>query len=323
MPRAAHPAELSIFQQHLIGTWTNQNLPGTGKGDASSPYSYNVMPLPQESRQPSGQDTGYILKNFTLYETVTFHGTDAAVTVPGAATNRGGAYAQTAYALFYDQQVRTPEGPAAGKIVHLENGAWLHLQTEPQIIGPYGYPSGDPLHEKGDPVPQPPGMTIAKQISVPHGNSVLALGSFSMRDGSPDIPDAPSVFPVPDGLNTAPYSQALDSPANYQNPQPAFALGITSTLQQAVSDLESAAKPVLSYIHCHVDTVNGGAVMNIPFEIRKAALTRYVADYWLLSLDGVNYDTLAYVQTMELAIMVNGARYTFPHATANVISKSA
>lgn len=322
MPRAAHPAELSIFQQNLIGTWTNQKLPGTGKGDASSPYSYNVMPLPQETPQPSGPDAGYILKNFTLYETVTFHGPDAPETVPGAATNRGGAYAQTAYALFYDQQVRTPEGPATGKIVHLENGAWLHLQSEKQLVGPYAYPSGAPVHEPGDPVPQPAGMTIAKQISVPHGNSVLALGSFSEVDGAPAIPDAPSIFPVPAGLNTEPFTQTLDTPANYQNPQPAFALQIASTLQQAVTDLATAGKPVVKHIHCHVDTANGGAVMNIPFEIRKAELTRYVADYWLLSIDGATYNILAYVQTMELAIVVNGQRYTFPHVTANVISKT-
>ena len=33
--------------EYLVGTWTNQNLSGSMKGDSQTPYSYNVMPLPQ------------------------------------------------------------------------------------------------------------------------------------------------------------------------------------------------------------------------------------------------------------------------------------
>jgi hypothetical protein len=55
--------------KHLLGTWANKNLPGTERGGPESPYSYNVMPLPQVD--PS-TPTGYILKNSSYYEELTF-----------------------------------------------------------------------------------------------------------------------------------------------------------------------------------------------------------------------------------------------------------
>jgi hypothetical protein len=322
MPRKAEPAELSSFQQRLIGTWTNQDLPGTDKGDKSNPYSYNVMVLPQESPQ-QGADLGYILKNFTYYEKIVFKGPDA-VAAPAAAPNRGSAYQQTPYALFYDQQIRLAEGPNAGGVIHEENGAWLHLQTEKQQVGPYLYPPNDPVYEPGQPKPQPPGRTMCKQISVPHGVSVVALGSFSACSGEPKIADAPSVLPTPESIDTTPYRDELDTPGNYQNPQPQLTNQITAPLQSAIEELAAAGRPVTNYIYCRVDSGElGGSVANIPFEQRKAALAGYSAEYWLLSYDGgTNYDLLAYTQRMLLDIPIGGTRYTFPHPTANVLSRA-
>ncbi|GAB2862158.1 heme-binding protein [Lentzea nigeriaca] len=321
MPRKADTAELSIFQQKLIGTWTNQNLPGTNKGDKNSPYSYNVMVLPQESPQ-HGMDLGYILKNFTYYETIEFKG-PGAVASPISAPNRGGVYQQTPYVLFYDQQIRFAEGPGIGTIVHEENGAWLHLATEKQQIGPYPYPPNDPAYEKGKPRPQPPERTMCKQISVPHGVSVLALGSFSVSTGEPKIPDAAPVLPTPEGIDVGPYRDELNAPDNYQNPSPMLTEQIHLPLQNAIEDLAAAGHPVSNYIHCRVDSEDhGGKVVNIPFEKRRAALAGYSAEYWLLSYDGgSDYDILAYTQRILLTIPINGTMYTFPHPTCNVLTR--
>lgn len=323
MPRKAEPAELSLFQQRLIGTWTNQNLPGTNKGGKSNPYSYNVMVLPQSSPQ-AGADLGYILKNFTYDETIAFKGPET-VARPVAAPNRGGTYQQTPYVLFYDQQIRFAEGPATGTIVHEENGAWLHLETEKQQIGPYPYPPEDPAYEPGEPKPQPPERTMCKQISVPHGVSVQALGSFSERTGEPKISDAPSVLPTPADIDTAPYRDQLNSPGNYQNPQPELTNQITLPLQTAIKDLSATPHPVSNYIYCRVDTdVKGGTVSNIPFEQGKASLAGYSAEYWLLSTDGgTNYDILAYTQRILLDILIGEKHYFFPHPTSNVLTRSA
>lgn len=321
MPREADPAELSIFQQKLIGTWANRNLPGVNQGDEHSPYSYNVMPLPQKSPQ-EGRDLGYILKNFRYYETIAFQG-PGAVAGPVSAPNRGGAYQQTPYGLFYDQQIRFAEGPAMGSIVHEENGAWLHLQSERQQIGPYLYPPDDPAFEPGDPPPQPPERTMCKQISVPHGVSVLALGTFAQCTGTPKIADAPPVVPTPEGLDVAPYDEVLDTRGNYQNPHPELTLQIHQPLQQAIEDLGAFGHPVSNYIYCQVGTEEqGGSVANIPFEGQKAALAGYSAEYWLLSYDGgIRYDILAYTQRILLRIPVGGRSWTFPHPTCNVLTR--
>ncbi|MCE7001106.1 heme-binding protein [Saccharothrix sp. S26] len=323
MPRKAEISELSTFQQHLVGTWTNQNLPGTGKGDPTTPYSYNVMPLPQQSPQ-NGVSIGYVLKNFTYYETIVFQGEDA-VAGPVAAPNRGGTYQQTPFVLFYDQQIRFAEGPGQGQIVHEENGAWLSLTTEKQQIGPYPYPPDNPAYEPGDPQPQPPQRTLAKQISVPHGVSVLALGSAREAGGQPEIPTSPSVLPTPDGLDTLPYPYGLPltEDGNYQNPQPVLTLDIGLPLRTAIDDLAKAGHPVTDHITCEVEDTNGGAVLNIPFEHGKAALSGYSANYWLLSLDGgTHYDILAYTQRILLDIEIDGTTYTFPHPTCNVLTKT-
>jgi hypothetical protein len=322
MPSAVDPTELSIFQQQLIGTWTNQALPGTGKGDQANPYSYNVMVLPQSSPQPSGQNLGYILKNFTYYETIVFKGPQD-VASPVEAPNRGSTYQQSPHALFYDQQIRFAEGPGLNQIVHEENGVWLHLQTEKQQVGPYLYPPDDPVFESDIVPPQPPDRTMCKQISVPHGVSVLALGSFSVNAGTPAIPDAPSVLPTPSGIATDPYTQTLNTPDNYQNPQPALTNQINAPIQSAVADLAAAGTPVNSYIFCSVDTANLGAVVNIPFEQQKAGLVGYSAQYWLLSLNaGTSYDILAYTQRILLGIPIGGTTWTFPHPTTNVLIRS-
>lgn len=297
MPRQAQITELTSFQQQLIGTWTNQNLPGTDKGDTANPYSYNVMPLPQLSPQ-KGVSLGYILKNFTYYETIVFKGEKTSdgedeVVVPVAAPNRGSTFQQTPFVVFYDQQIRFAEGPGKGAIVHEENGAWLYLKTEKQQIGPYPYPIGDPLLEPGDPDPQPSTQTLCKQISVPHGVSVVALGFFAEGGGEPTIPAFPSVLPTPDGLDTLPYPYGLEltDDDNYQNPQPLLTLDITLPIKAAIADLRDAGNPVTDFIHCQVDDTNGGAVVDIPFEQQRAATTGYSAVYWLMSTDGgVNYD---------------------------------
>ena len=181
-------ADLTTFQQYLRGTWCNRPLPGgnNGEGGEKNPLSFNVMPLPQEQAQPGAKDfPGYILKNFRYYETIVFNA-DNAVAAPAKAPNRGGEITQNSHALFYDQQVHFFDPPDhKGETVHIENGAWLYLDRVVQQPGPYH----DPKTEK--PVPpalgQPRDIAIAKHITVPHGNAVLALGSIDAINGSQAI----------------------------------------------------------------------------------------------------------------------------------------
>ncbi len=370
--------EFAEFQQLLIGTWTNDpELAVEVDKKTRRPLSYNVMPLPQVEPQPgrkkpkSGAYGGFILKNFAFRETIRFNGTNnkkdaahqdpEAVAVVAGAPNRGGTYTQFAHSVFYEQQVRFAEGPEDGKIVHLENGAWLHLGSVEQKVGPYS-PPGKPLKD-GQVLRQPPYVTIAKQIAVPHGNSVLALGSIDLNDrgdfksdkegldvdtvfsGPPVIPD--QFVPYPEEADQAarqtldiatppyydPYSQKLATPGDFENPSIEWTLNPNLPLQLAVEMIEPRA-----HMHWRVTTLEqfGGdsQVTNIPFEERKSDVTEYWADYWLLSKDrnakrSGKFDYLLYNQTvlMEMEISTDGGKtykkYVFPHITSNVVKKVA
>lgn len=365
MPYAISSDGLAAFQQGLIGTWTNDDPSLLHEG---KPLSFNVMPLPQVTPQPNRPQTGryggFILKNFSFTETIRFNGTSAAsdppdlkdpqaAAVAAGAPNRGGTYTQLASALFYEQQVRFAEGPQTGKIVHVENGAWLHLGSQAQTVGPYDPPQG--TTPDGQVLKQPPQLTIAKQIAVPHGNSVLALGSVDLNDqgqykssdsgltantvltGAPVIPDAYVPYPESAHIATSPffdpYATLLADHEDFENPDVARTLNPSYPLQVAVELIKPAV-----HMHWRVTTMpllgGRGRVTNIPFEQRKAKVIEYLADYWLLSTDpGAKepglFDYLLYSQTvlmrMEVSVNEGGAtrEYIFPHITCNTVKKVA
>ena len=204
-------------------------------------------------------------------------------------------------------------------------------------------------------VQQPADILIAKQMSIPHGNSILALGSFDtvataagksgpwsgnpVIEGSPVIPDGMPPYPFatkratsPDGTPIPPapvsnlnadnrYStQKTSSPTDandYQNPHPDLTLAPNKPLQEAVAII----KPT-SYMHWRVTTdplENGhGMVTNIPFEQRVSNVTTYSAEYWMLFKEQAKY--LAYTQTILMVLIVKGQKYVFPHLTCNTIT---
>ena len=182
MPVSPAPNQLAEFQSLLVGTWENQHFPGSAYGGQADPLSYNVMPLPQTPPQGQ-QDTGYILKNFRYYETQKFNSNND-VASAALAPNRGGDSLQAPVALFYEQQVRFAQGPGVGQTVHVENGAWLNLQYAENLVGPYPPPPGSNIVG----IPSPSNVAIAKQVSVPHGNSIIALGGeVTASSGAPTI----------------------------------------------------------------------------------------------------------------------------------------
>lgn len=364
MPESVTSANLAEFQQLLVGTW--QNVGELAEG--GRPLSFNVMPLPQDAEQPgrpaeagAADYGGFILKNFAFTETIRFNGSASqgdppgqqdpgALAVAAAAPNRGGTYSQTAHAVFYEQQVRFAEGPDQGQIVHVENGAWLHLGSQSQNTGPYNESPAPPGAQVFD---QPSALTVVKQISVPHGNSVLALGSLDLNDrgkfdpsasgltantvfaGSPTIPDAQVPYPQPSNIATPPYYNpytiTLTGAGDFENPNIDSALNPNYPLQLALGKIKPRA-----FIHWRVTTEplfgGAGVVTNIPFEQRRSDVVAYSADYWLLSKDSNAsaprvFDYLLYTQVILLKILVSTndggttKEYVFPHVTSNTLKK--
>lgn len=354
MPYAAKVAILAEFQQQLVGEWENRDFGTDGHGQPvgglKNPLSYNVMPLPQAS-----DPDGYILKNFKYYERLKFNNDDDKNTlaIAAEAPNRSGLVTQNVRALFYEQQVKFAEGPAHDNVVHVENGAWLWLPRFVQQPGPY--PANIDAEKVTDGLQQPSEIAIAKQIAVPHGNSILALGSFdtistaqdkaaigktSVIPGRPVIPDAPFPYPIPivavenpaspptlkSNLNVdARYTTQLATTANFQNPHPDLTQNPNIPLQQAVEIIDPD-----SYMHWHVTTLESqhgkGQVIDVPFEEKVSDVTEYFADYWLLFKQHRRQTRryLAYTQTilMKMLIEQNGERnaYIFPHVTTNTVT---
>lgn len=350
MPYAAKLPDLALFQRCLIGKWENKPIvpgaegPDSGPGGKEDPYSYNIMPLPQSSAAG-----GYILKNFRYYETIVFQGLDATA-IPAEAPNRGGTVSQHAFAIFYDQQVRFAKGVPddfLDKVVHVENGAWLFPRRYEQENGSFV----EKAPEEPDYKQQPSDLTVAKQIAVPHGNSVLALGSFDTRltmvagnllktpiiSHAPVITDAPLPFPPPSAidpnhnLDINPYiTDSSYRDGNY-NPNKGLVLHPNRPLQEAVAKINPG-----SYLHWRVTTLRNrhgkGHVTNIPFEQRASDVTEYWADYWLLSKDDLSemdpgkvdvndFVYLAYTQTMLLEIAIKDQKVALPHVTCNVVGR--
>ena len=176
MPTAIIDNALAEFQTNLIGKWSNEALPGARNGDGSrsNPLSYNVMPLPSKYDSTTSPG-GYILKNFTFYEECSFDGESQPGGVvgppPTTAPNRAVKHTQLGNAIYYQQQVFFAEGPGKDSIVHTENGAWLDLvKSSTTLVGPYD----DPVVDEGVP---PYKYRVAKEMAIPHGNSILALGN--------------------------------------------------------------------------------------------------------------------------------------------------
>lgn len=285
--------------EHLVGTWTNQDLIG-GKGGRTSPFSYNLMVLPQYTGAPD-----YILKNFTYYEEITFS------TIHGTAPNRGGTGVQVANTLFYEQRVYFADGPAKDQLVHAENGSWLYLTDTTQQVGPYN----DGGEVPGSTAPTQP-FDVIKQMSVPHGNSILAAGSASAGTGVPSIAAPDPILPT--GVDTSPYTTE-----SVGNPLPA----LNENPNQPLVDATTVAPPT-SWIELAVDTTNGGhPVTNIGFEQSHAKVTDYSATYWLESLapDGAPpaYDQLQYTQSIIMQIPIPGhGTVAFPHITCNTLRRA-
>ena len=295
----------------LLGTWNSSldhaNLTKNG---------WNVMPLPQVHQNPAGgggdEATGFdpnvgvgnvITKNFSYFEELTFVG------IPGNAPNRGGEYQQNAAPLFYEQRVYFGGGVGENTLVHAENGSWLYLETTTQ---------GQGLNERGEPVftnvpPQGP-LNLLKQVSVPHGNSILAPGSVSAAavSGLPEI-SAVSCIPTKDGVpqeQFAPLFQNAKGFPDDQNPN------IDPTVVLRTFN-DGNPNGVTDHIAYQVDTTNpDGAVTNIPFETKLANVTDYQCSMWLGLKDGVPVQ-LQYVQTILMEFPDLHPGVVFKHITAN------
>lgn len=278
----------------LIGTWVS--TPQNG---------YNVMPIPQATAK-----NGFILKNHSFYEEITFSA------IADKVANRGGKDEQDAYTLFYEQRVYFSDGPQKDKLVHAENGAWLHLIKTYQGEGAVQF-GRMPAPPALNPIPpQDPETEIVKQVSVPHGNSILANGSVKHLCGAPEIPDV-NALPVnaPAGFDEA-YGENIPGNPNI-NPN--------AVLQET---LKLTPEKILNTVFIDVDTARQGNVVNIPYIRSHINVSGFSNQMWLEYLESGEVQ-MQYTQNITLDFPQDGKNgksgqpeiIKFPHIVVNTLRK--
>ncbi len=304
----------------LPGTWRNiGDLAGRG---------WNMIALPLG--RPAGGPYRLLLNQFD--ETLTFDFVDKNV------PNRGLAVAlpfdgdQHLLALSYFQsidQIRAADFPATPDTSDTPKGAQ----------GPTGQPVGihrEPglflhLFDKAA-----PDRDVARLATIPHGDAVLALGSYTQVDGPPDFNDpslAEMFAPLPIGVE-----QDIDSAylAPYKHFQTAPFAGLFDPTRPL--DLLASAAAGMNIRRTTIitlDSRNGGGITNIPFVVDQANATEVQFVMWIEELAnpdaaGLPQFVMQYAQRVMLdffpATQPPGGLIKWPHITINTmkwVGKSA
>jgi hypothetical protein len=177
---------------------------------------------------------------------------------------------------------------------------------------------------------RPPDLPIVRMASIPHGDSILALGTSNNISGPPDIP-LPSAVPDPGPNPPFGYTDAwqveIPSPCNRAAKfNPAVP---NQVLKDALAGLKVVRTTTLS-----ISTDGGGGIMNIPFVDENAKATRFACDYWIETIEGAPSDSAGpteQVQQLQYSQQTNiefipqfgqpDSLIMWPHVNVNTLRK--
>ena len=297
----------------LPGTWQN-----TG---AFERRGWNMIALPFEG---SGPPLDYRVLVNQFNEELKFTLVDKAVPNRGIDRDANTNTDQFVVTLDFEQmikQIAADDEPnsglagAAGLAIHHEPGLWLH-QT----------------NERTD------NIDIARLSTIPHGDSLLALGTSDHIDGAPTIPD---VNGLPIGVSQdldanpylGPYKHYNDNPFkgvegdgfpgfNPVSPQTLLSLGMPQNVK----------KTTVLHVDTEImdDQFKQAGIRNIPFVVRQANAAVMQSTFWIMELDEMGADgkpklVLAYLQNVGLDFFprrdgVDGL-IRWPHVSINMMEK--
>lgn len=288
----------------LVGVWTAE---GTG---------WNMIALPFHGAPPPPAGMFRILMN-QYDEELKFTFVDDGVKNRGLLRPGEVDFDQVVATLDYQQkiaQVVAEDAPSSGGLagppklaIHHEPGLWLYEKNRRA--------KDDQI--KGDVVSEVE-LTVARLASVPHGNSVLAIGTAEIFDGMPDIP---AISGLPSGrfedVSTPaydfksdpylkPYKHYIDHPfkgnmggvVGFPGFSPA---DMNAILRFANTGVKIARTTVLT-----VDsTRRTGGVRSLPFSVREAEPVSMKSTFWIQELvdkgpDGKPLLRLQYSQVVLL-----------------------
>lgn len=287
----------------LPGTWANEpSLPGAG---------WNMIAVPFAA---PGSRLDYRLLLNRYNEILSFHLVDKAV--PNRGIERGATPSeadQFVVTLDYTQFIHQiaaadfPESGSAGAkglAIHHEPGLWLHMKN--QADGQ---------------------CDVARLSTIPHGDSVLALGSSKTMLGAPTIP---KVSGLPVGV-------PQDLADGYLSPYQRFHAepfeGVFDPVEPHVL-LEKANQGVdiVKTTQLEVSTtVPSAGIANIPFVARQANAAQMQSTFWIQELAekdarGRPKMRLQYLQVVMLEFFPRAdglpGRIGWPHVSINTLVRA-
>ncbi|MCB1936276.1 MAG: hypothetical protein KDF59_10080 [Nitrosomonas sp.] len=173
-----------------------------------------------------------------------------------------------------------------GLAIHHEPGLWLHMKNLRTIDKDFSATKGVVDAE----------LTVARLASIPHGNSVLALGTSSVEKGMPEIPPLSGLpigrfedlstpgYDFEDDLYLEPYKHFIHNPFMGNVGVPGFPgfnpRDMNEILRFANKGVDIHRTTVLT-----VDTTRQNAgIHNIPFVVRQADATSMKSTFWIQEL---------------------------------------
>lgn len=261
-------------------------LQGTWKGQPMQGWNVIAVPGPKD----------FILEVIPYEETLTF--SPAAIAGNRGPFTNGQENTQNVTGFLYQQIITSAcdsdlckqRGFPSGTEIHAETGLFLYLENDNE------------------------GFNIARLSTIPHGNSVLALGngaaSTTLQDFIPDNTVSPHPNPM-FGYDEEQYPSLQFPQFNQQNPN-SFLQGV----------LKAQTLTALTTLDFSTQNATGG-ILNIPFIQSNINATFLDATFWIETLAD-NSLQLQYTQTINLAfpptdfpkVMVN-----WPHVTVNTLQK--
>jgi THAP4-like, heme-binding beta-barrel domain len=181
--------------------------------------------------------------------------------------------------------------------MHVENGMLLLL---------------DPVSKKN---------SVARLASVPHGDSVLAIGDWGRVDGPPIFPPIWSLPSDQDPSQMRQYESAKTAQFDPKVPEATLAS-------------ELAGQKILHTTFINLSTGGGGGILNIPFIARQANARRFACNLWIETIadpkpnpdpakPAHSFQQLQYAQTtiIEFRDDQEAPRGRWPHVNINTLVK--
>lgn len=279
---APPPQKLGPLEQ-LLGIWTGK---GTG-------WNMIALPFQNAPSPPAGFKFRLLMNQYDEELQFTFVDDN----VPNRGLSRLGDpdFDQFVVTLDYQQKIaqvvaedRPPSGEAGGLglPIHHEPGLWLYMKNRRS--------KNDQI--KGDEVTEVM-IDVARLASIPHGNSVLAVGKSELHDGMPEIPP---VSGLPSGrfedVRTPdydfksdpylePYHHYIANPFMGNVAAPGFP-GFNPADMNEILRFANQGVNVVRTTTLTVDTTRKtGGITNAPFTVREAEPVSMKSTFWIQELE--------------------------------------